>query len=108
MTYETMRSTTMLAILVAHCAATTKFLGQQPPGQSAPAGAAREKTVTLDFDKDDAGKPPKKFTIALTGDGPAPTFVAAAETTLRAASRSWRKRARTTPTTASRSASITI
>ena len=88
MTYETMRSTTMLAILVAHCAATTKFLGQQPPGQSAPAGAAREKTVTLDFDKDDAGKPPKKFTIALTGGGPAPTFVAAAETALRAASKS--------------------
>jgi hypothetical protein len=61
-------------------AATIATLGQQPPGQSAPAAVVEEKNVTLDFDKDEVGKPPKDFTIALTGEGPAPTFVVAAET----------------------------
>jgi hypothetical protein len=43
------------------------------------AATADEKSVTLNFDKDEAGKPPKDFTVALTGGGGPPQFVVAAE-----------------------------
>jgi hypothetical protein len=45
--------------------------GQEEPKK--PAAAAR-KSIVLDFEKDEAGKAPKDFTVALTGGGPAPSF----------------------------------
>jgi hypothetical protein len=68
-----------LAVLVALAAATPAFRGDQDAAKPKPAVKPAEKSVTVDFEKDEAGKPPKEFTVALTGGGPTPEFVIAAE-----------------------------
>ena len=70
---------TSLAMVLALAAATSAFRGGQEAAKPQPGAKAEEKSVTLDFEKDEAGKPPKDFTIALTGGGPPPEFVVTAE-----------------------------
>lgn len=72
-------TTTTLAVLLALATVTAAFRGGQDAAKPQAGGKGEEKSITLDFDKDEAGKPPKDFTIALTGGGPAPEFVVAAE-----------------------------
>lgn len=75
----TRATSTGSAIALLLFVATAASREAQDAAKPAAGAKADEKSLTLDFEKDEAGKPPKDFTIALTGGGATPEFVVAAE-----------------------------